>query len=78
VVAVALAQAGQVAGDLGGGDLGERADAGPGQRLLVAGQVPPVGAERVRRQRPLDGQVVEVSVDNASDVAQVRTSSSLT
>ncbi|BCJ67959.1 hypothetical protein GCM10009779_57410 [Polymorphospora rubra] len=63
VVGVALAQPGDVRGDLRGPDRGEVVDAVGRERVEVAVQVPPVRGEGVRRQSAFDGQVVEVGAD---------------
>jgi len=65
VVAVAGPQRGQVCGDLARADRGEVRHPGRREDHQVAVEIAAVRAERVRRERPLDREVVEVGAHGA-------------
>jgi hypothetical protein len=64
VLVVALPEGGQEARDVGLGHLAQAAHARGAEVGGVPAQVPAVGRDRVGRQPPLDGQVVQIAGDD--------------
>ena len=63
VLLVALPQGDEEGGDVLLTDLGDRADAGPGEVLQIAVQVAAIGQQRVAGRAALDDQMVEIAAD---------------
>jgi len=74
MLGIARAQRRQVRGDITRLDRAEVVDSGRGQAGDVPVEIAPVRAERVGRERPLDGQVVEIGADRAVRGDQLSTS----